>query len=65
MLAGSIKERISYDQVTMTQWMAVFCRPMREETDQNLRNHMLNYLIDLLDDVQDFSCSVTGYDQVE
>ena len=54
-LAGSIKERISYDQLTMTQWMACFCRTMREENDQNLRSHMLNYLINLLDDAQDFS----------
>ena len=58
-LAGSIKERISYDQLTMTQWMAGFCRTMREETDQNLRSHMLNYLIDLLDDAQDFSWTET------
>ena len=39
----------------MTQWIAHFCRTMREENDQNLRSHMLNYLIDLLDDAQDFS----------
>ena len=58
MLAGAIKERISYDQLTMTQWMAGFCRTMREENDQNLRSHMLNCLIDLLDDAQDFSWTV-------
>ena len=54
-LAGSTKERISYDQLTMVQWMACFCRTMREENDTSLRSHMLNYLIDLLDDAQDFS----------
>ena len=58
MFAGSIKQRISYDQLTITQWMAGFCRTMREENDQNLRSHMLNYLIDLLDDAQDFSWTV-------
>ena len=42
----------------MTQWMAGFCRTMREENDQNFRSHMLNYLIDLLDDAQDFSWTV-------
>ena len=57
-LAGSIKECISYDQLTMTQWMAGFCRTMREENDQNLKSHMLNYLIELLDDAQDFSWTV-------
>ena len=30
-LAGSQKERISYDQLSMGQWMAGFCRTMREE----------------------------------
>ena len=55
MLSGSSKERISYDQLTMPQWMAGFCRTMREETNQNLKDHMLNYLIDLMDDANDFS----------
>ena len=58
MLAGSTKERISYDQLTMIKWMAGFCRSMREENDKNLRSHMFNYLIDLLDDAQDLSWTV-------
>ena len=56
-LSGSSKERTSYDQLTMPQWMAGFCRTMREETNQNLKDHMLNYLIDLMDDANDFSWS--------
>ena len=28
---------------------------MREETNQNLKDHMLNYLIHLMDDANDFS----------
>ena len=35
-LTGSTKERISYDQLTMVQWMAGFCHTMREENDVNL-----------------------------
>ena len=54
-LSDSSKERTSYDQLTMPQWMAGFCRTMREETNQNLKDHMLNYLIDLMDDANDFS----------
>ena len=54
-LSGSSKERISYDQLTMPQWMASFRCTMREETNQNLKDHMLNYLIDLMDDANDFS----------
>ena len=29
-LAGSIKEHISYNQLTITQWMAGYCRTMTE-----------------------------------
>ena len=57
-LSGSTKEHISYDQLTLPQLMAGFCRTMREETNQNLRDHMLNYLIDLMDDTNNFSWSV-------
>ena len=81
MLAGSLKERISYDQLTMTQWMDGFCRTTREENDQNLRKSHVE-LIDLLDDAHDFlwtaakAChavllcrmeqgEVSGYDQVD
>ena len=56
-LSGSSNERISYDQLSMPQWMAGFCRTMREETNLNLRDHMFNYLIDLMDDANDFSWS--------
>ena len=33
-LAGSNKERVTYDKLSLGQWMAVFCRTMRE-ADQN------------------------------
>ena len=35
--------------------MAGFCRAMKEETDQNSKDAMLDYLISLLDDANDFS----------
>ena len=31
-LAGSNKERVTYDQLTMGQWVAGFCRTMRDES---------------------------------
>ena len=31
------KERISYDQLNITQWVAGFGQTMREESDPNLR----------------------------
>ena len=54
-LAGNIKERVSYDQLTMGQWMAGFCRTMREEKNFKNKEAMLDYLIALLDDSNDFS----------
>ena len=54
-LAGNIKERISYDQLAMGPWMAGFCRTMREEKNSKNKEAMLDYLIALLDDSNDFS----------
>ena len=53
-LAGSQKERVSYDQLTMGQWMAGFCRTMREENCIQNKNAKLDYLISLLGDSNDF-----------
>ena len=55
-LAGNIKG-VSYDQLTMGQWMTGFCRTMREEKNSKNKEAMLDYLIALLDDSNDFSWS--------
>ena len=44
-LSGLNKEQVSYDQLNVTQWVAGFGQTMREESDPNLRQHMLDYLI--------------------
>ena len=54
-LAGTSKDRLNYNQLNITQWMAGFCRIMRDEENLQTRGHMLNYLIALLDDSNDFS----------
>ena len=54
-LAGNNKERVTYDQLTMGRWMAGLCRAMREESNQNSKEAMLDNLIPLLDDANDFS----------
>ena len=54
-LAGVKKERVQYDQLSIAQWVAGFCRIMREESDLENKNSMLDYLIALFEDVQDFS----------
>ena len=54
-LAGSTKDRITYNQLNITQWMSGFCRILRDENCQKIRDHMLDYLIALRDDSNDFS----------
>ena len=54
-LSGSHKERVSYDQLSIVQWVTSFCRIMRDEQDKTIQNSMLDYLIALFDDANDFS----------
>ena len=54
-LARTSKDRLNYNQLNITQWMVGFCRIMRDEENLQTRGHMLDYLIALLDDSNDFS----------
>ena len=54
-LAGTSKDRLNYNHLNITQWMAGFCRIMRDEENLQTGGHMLDYLIALLDDSNDFS----------
>ena len=54
-LAGQNKDRVTYNQLSPIQWMAGFCRTIREESDMAVREHMLDYVNNLLDDANDFS----------
>ena len=54
-LSGLNKERVSYDQLSVTQWVAGFARTMRDESDPEIRQYMLDYMISLMDDANDFS----------
>ena len=54
-LSSLNKERVTYDQLNVTQWVAGFGRTMRDESDPALRKHMLEYLISIMDDANDFS----------
>ena len=53
-LSGPSKERVSYNNLTVLHWVAGFCRTMKEEKHLGIREHMLDYMISLLDDTQDF-----------
>ena len=50
-----LSEYISYDQLSVTQWVAGFGRIMREEQSFEVKNSMLDYLTSLFDDANDFS----------
>ena len=54
-LSGVNKERVTYDQLNVTQWVAGFGRTIREESDPELKAHMLDYMIALMDDANNFS----------
>ena len=58
-LAHSTKDRITYNQL-ITQWVSGFCRILRDEKCQEIKDHMLDYLIALLDDSNDFSWKKYG-----
>ena len=56
-LSGLNKERITYDQLNVTQWVAGFARTIKEESNAQIRESMLDYLINIMDDANDFSWS--------
>ena len=54
-LSGSHKEHISDDHLSITQWLAGFCRIMREEQNSDIQKSILDYLSSLMDDANNFS----------
>ena len=50
-LTSSKKESVEYDPLSVTQWVAGFCHIMKEESHVENKEHMLDYLIKLLEDV--------------
>ena len=54
-LAGNNKDRVAYNHLNITQWMAGISRIMKEGKCNESKDCMLDYLIVLLDDANDFS----------
>ena len=54
-LSGSTRSRPSYDQLNVYQWVSGFARIAQDEPDIDIKNKMLDYLADLMEDAQDFS----------
>ena len=40
-LVGNTKDRITYNQLNSTQWMSGFCRILRDENCQKIKDHMI------------------------
>ena len=52
---GGTRSRLSYDQLTMSQWVQGFWKNMLEETDHKIREKMIQYMGELMEDATDFS----------
>ena len=52
---GSARQRVSYDQLTLTQWVQGFCCNILEEKSGSRKDVMISYLGDLMEDATDFS----------
>ena len=53
-LSGTNKSRVSYDNLSMAQWIAGFCTIIKEESNVQTKNNMLSYVTDLMEDCHDF-----------
>ena len=54
-LGGNNKSRMSYDNLTWCQWVSGFAMIVREEKNLQIKNSMLNYLNEIMEDANDFS----------
>ena len=53
-LSGTSKSRVTYDSLSSFQWMAGFSAIIREEKNVKIKNAMLEYMTDIMEDAQDF-----------
>ena len=56
-LGGNTRQRVTYDQLSLTQFIQGFARNMIDEKNNDIRDHMLWYLHDLMEDATDFAWS--------
>ena len=54
-LGGTSRQHITFDQLNLTQFVNGFVRGVLDEENQNVRQQMLSYLCDLMEDANDFS----------
>ena len=53
-LGGSNKSRVSYDSLSMSQWVSGFTTIIRDEKDLQTKQNMLEYKAELMEDSHDF-----------
>ena len=53
-LAGTSKARTTYDSLSTFQWIAGFCSIVREEKNLKVKNAMLEYITNIMEDALDF-----------
>ena len=54
-LGGVNRTRVTYDQLSLCQWVQGFCRNILDELDNGKRERMISYMSDLMEDATDFS----------
>ena len=54
-LGGLSRQRVTYDQLSLTQWVQGFCRNILEERSGTRKDTMISYLADLMEDATDFT----------
>ena len=52
---GVTHQRITYDQLSLTQWVQGFCKNILEQKSSSRQKSMVAYLSDLMEDATDFS----------
>ena len=58
-VGGVNLSRVTYDQLTMSQWVQGFCRNILDKKDQGKHEHMLMYVADLMEDATGFNWQST------
>ena len=54
-LGGVSRQRVTYDQLSLTQFIQGFCKNIMEESCNDRRYTMVSYLSDLMEDATDFT----------
>ena len=53
-LGGATKSRVSYDSLSISQWVSGFAMIIRDEQDPDIKQNMLEYLSEIMEDSHDF-----------